>query len=268
MKKWIIVLILFSLTLTGCLLLKGINKNMNQVRSVTGKVKKKKTGAESFRNEGTEIWEDDEVATAPAPKYDGVSNKEPYVVERTQKVYVPGEKRVSKESTKEITNSGVGEIVYKVPDTMIVFHEYIITVRISKEQGTTEITENLQGNITRKTIKTSERMEVILVDSSPDSAFRIKNINKSGQIIDSVDYTEWKFGVKPLKPGRKTLNLVVSIINGDNIKQKVYSDEIHVKANIGGEVKSWWSKYWQWVFTTVIIPLVIYFWKRKKKEDS
>ena len=175
--------------------------------------------------------------------------------------------QLSAQNRDKTTKIDFGEIVYKVPDTMVVFSEYKIVVRISKKSGTAEITESLGNDVIKKTIPVTSEMEVLLIDSSPDSAFSIKKINSDGQIIDSLDYTEWQFIVKPLKFGDRTLSLVVSVVRDGELKQKVYSDTIHVKNNIKKEVGNFWSKYWQWIITTFLIPIFVYFWKRKKKED-
>jgi hypothetical protein len=161
----------------------------------------------------------------------------------------------------------LGEVVYKVPDTMIVFTTYKITVRISKKSGTIDITENLDGKITKSSIKTSSKMEVMLVDPNGDSSFKIKQINNDQQVIDSLGYTEWIFSVTPLKSGNRSLNLVISIISSDGKKQKVYNDVVHIKSSISKEATTFWNKYWQWLFTTFLIPIFVFIWKRKNKKD-
>ena len=161
----------------------------------------------------------------------------------------------------------LGEVVYKIPDTMRIFKTYQVTVRISPKQGTTEIVENLDGRISRATIPITSRMEVELRDASGDSSFTITKINADKQIVDSEGYTQWCFSVRPIKNGEKRLSLVVSVITGDDRKQKVYSDTIHVKDDVVKKVDHFWSKYWQWIFTTILIPFIIWIWNRKKKKD-
>jgi hypothetical protein len=111
-------------------------------------------------------------------------------------------------------------------------------------------------------------MYVDLIDSSPDSSFIIKKISDNEQMVDSSDYTEWIYSVRPIKNGDKKLSLVISIIKGDNKKQIVYSDTIHVKDNIVKNVKIFWVKHWQWLFTTFLIPIFIYFWKKRDKKNN
>ena len=48
----------------------------------------------------------------------------------------------------------------------------------------------------------------------------------------------------------------------------VFDKNIEVKSNVKMEVKSWLSQYWQWLMTTIIIPLVVFFYKRKKGEKK
>jgi hypothetical protein len=170
----------------------------------------------------------------------------------------------SEKINHETTN---GQIIYKVPDTMQVMKNYDIVVRISKSKDNIHITENINGRITHKNIITTSKMEVNLVDAN--GAFRITKINTDKQLVDST-YTEWKFSVIPIKSGTNKLNLVVSIIKGDDVKQVVYSDEIYVKTNAPAQIKTFWYDNWKWSMDKIIIPIItwligIWIGKRKKK---
>ena len=179
---------------------------------------------------------------------------------------------ISSESNSTIrTTNDLGQVIYKVPDTMKVMNNYEVIVRISKSSNNVEITSNLNGKIFSKNIKTSNKMQVELVD--PTNSFQIKEINNQKQLVDST-YTEWKFNVLPLKPGLNKLDLVVSIIKGDDIKQVVFSDEIFVHSNTPAQIKEFWYENWKWSIEKLIIPVITWFFgmwwgkrteKRKKK---
>lgn len=178
-------------------------------------------------------------------------------------------KNVSKKIPKSILSKpdiSIGQVVYKVPDTMTIFTNYRITVRISKDTSIVNIVTTLTGNLKRAEIPVASEMEVSLVDESPedDKSFKVTKVNSDQQSIDE-DYSEWIFNVQPIKTGDKKLNLVVSIIRGNSKKQVVYTDVIHVRNNVKKEVKSFWDKYWQYILSTFAIPLSVYFWQRKKK---
>ena len=165
------------------------------------------------------------------------------------------------------TNISIGQVVYQVPDTMIIFKEYRIIVRITKEKNisnTLSGISSIDGNVSTSNIQVSNQMEVILKDESSDDdpSFKIKQVNSDQQIIDKTDYTEWIFNVTPIKNGEKRLDLVISIIKNDHKKQIVYSDKIIVKNSEILKIESFWSKYWQWIISTLLIPFIIWLYKR------
>lgn len=168
----------------------------------------------------------------------------------------------------------IGKVVYQVPDTMKIFTNYRITVRITKDNiiSNNIIRENLErqnGSIKESNIQTTSKMEVIFKDESTedDPSFLISKINNDQQIIDG-NYTEWIFNVKPIKHGDKKLNLVISIIKNDNKKQIVYTDTIYVKDSLKLQIKLFWNKYWQYLMSTFIIPIFIFFWKKRKQSSE
>jgi hypothetical protein len=190
-----------------------------------------------------------------------LSNNESKVLHK--KEIVTSESKSTIQSTNDL-----GQVIYKVPDTMKVMNNYEVIVRISKSSNNVEITSNLNGKIFSKNIKTSNKMQVELVD--PTNSFQIKEINNQKQLVDST-YTEWKFNVLPLKPGSNKLDLVVSIIRGDDIKQVVFSDEIFVHSNTPAQIKEFWYENWKWSMEKLIIPVITWFfgiWWGKRSEKK
>ena len=118
----------------------------------------------------------------------------------------------------------IGTLVYHVPDTMISKKTYIIKIRINRDTSDNKIVENIEPNAVRVPIKTTSKMEVNIVDPSPDNnkSFVIVKSNDDTQLVDNDEYTEWIYGVTPLKGGKLKLNIVVSIIRNGNKKQIVY----------------------------------------------
>lgn len=171
--------------------------------------------------------------------------------------------RIVKE-TKIVKETNTGRIVYHIPDTMRVNVSALIRIRIAK----TEIegmTLNMGGVTGSSPIRTSETMEINLVDPE-ERNFKIIKTNSDRQMIEDSSYTEWLYTVTPLVSGRHSLILVVSIIKNGNRKETVYSDLVYVRANAPYVVKSFWEKYWQWAFSTLIIPFVIWFYNKRKKD--
>ena len=145
------------------------------------------------------------------------------------------------------TNISIGQVIYQVPDTMVIFKEYRIVVRITRDKNISNTLVDISsknGSVSTSKIQVSNQMEVTLKDESQD------------------DDTEWIFNVTPIKNGEKRLDLVISIIKNDHKKQIVYSDTIIVKNNEVLKVKSFWEKYWQWIISTIFIPFIIWLYKK------
>ena len=156
----------------------------------------------------------------------------------------------------------VGQVIYKFPDTMLIYQNYRVVVRISKDSNITNITDQLEGTIRRSEISVSSRMEVTLKDEDPDDdpSFKISKINSDQQIIENSGYTEWIFNIQPLKRGDKKLNLVISVFKGDRSKQIVYTDIIFIKDSALIEARSFLEEIlamvnWYFYNTYIYIPL-------------
>ena len=262
---FILSLILISIGLCTCDIIKKNHRPLVELTSI-----RKSIGSETIRLDKEMPYT---IGTPMGGESNGtnggeLNHKKPVIVSDMEDA--SGRKapvqKIMTTKTIQTSNMDWGEIVYRVPDTMIVFVTYKIIVRISRSHGSTEIIEGIGTNPVRTEIPVSSKMEVVLIDTSPDSAFIIKRINSDGQIIDSLEFTEWQFFVKPIKHGQRQLDLVVSLIKDGDVKQKIYSDTIHVKNNPAQSSKNFWNDNWKWLATTIIIPLIVFFWKRKKKE--
>lgn len=160
-----------------------------------------------------------------------------------------------------------GKLLYDIPDSMKVGTHSEVFVRISASRESISIRDNISGEVQTADIRVTESMEVELIDIN--SSFKIVQNNKARQLVENNDsYTEWRWDITPIKSGNCPLKLVVSIIKNDETKQTVYVDTVMVKSNILYSSESWFSKYWQWLCSTIIIPFIIWLWKRRKKEKE
>jgi hypothetical protein len=163
-----------------------------------------------------------------------------------------------------------GKVVYTIPKVMKVRETYQVILRISENQIV--IYDGLPTeNRVEAVIPITETMEVRLVDPSPtdNPFFNIVGDNTGIQLVDSLDnYTQWTWNVTPIRYGESKLKIVVSIIRNGIKKETVYEGDVIVKVNPTAQVKYWISNYWQWLLTTLIIPIFGWWWNRKKKRKS
>ena len=170
-----------------------------------------------------------------------------------------------------------GWIAYSVPEEMKVAKTYSIKVRISKKStsqtkahlilGSSDAINNpsLPSVATIEDVKVSGEMSAEL--RADVGAFDIKALSTPIQNIDNESYTEWEWVVTPKKSGDSPLKLIIRVkdLNKDIV---VFNKNIKIKKNVTVAVGGFFEKYWQWLMTTIIIPIFIYFWNRKKKKRN
>ena len=186
--------------------------------------------------------------------------------------------KVVDETSKSKENDTTwGWIAYSVPEEMKVAKTYSIKVRISKKStnqtkadlilGSSDAINNpsLPSVATIEDVKVSGEMSAELI--SDVESFDINTLSTSIQNIDNESYTEWEWIVTPKKSGDSPLKLIIRVkdLNKDIV---VFNKNIKIKKNVTVAVGGFFEKYWQWLITTIIIPIFIYFWNRKKKKQN
>ena len=175
-----------------------------------------------------------------------------------------------------------GLIAYSVPTEMEVGDDYLVKVRISKQNdktvllvGDREITisDNLE-DVRVESITVSPIMSASLLSSKRD--FEITTLSTEIQNIDDEGYTEWSWSVIPLQGGENNLKLNVKIRIQEQGKDyykdiTVFERKIKVKSNLGSSIKDFIFKNWEWFMGVIFIPLFQWLWllwKRKKEEKD
>jgi hypothetical protein len=186
-----------------------------------------------------------------------------------------------KTTLDDITNESVGIMAYSTPAQMTVGKSYTIKLRISKEKNKIQLItgdRNIPINditIDSKVIIESIRVEPIMSANliSEEGKFTITPSSTETQNIEDKGYTEWAWRIVPLKGGQNFLKLVVKVRiineNGEFFKDiTVFDKNIEVKSNVVFSVKTWISNYWQWLVTTIIIPFIVWFYKKKSEKKK
>lgn len=192
------------------------------------------------------------------------------------------EEKVITKTKKEVRPKGL--IAYSVPNEMQVGEEYLVKVRISKQNDKTvllvgdreiPISDNL-NSVKVESITVSPIMSASLLSSKKD--FEITTLSTDIQNIDNEGYTEWAWSVSPLQGGENNLKLNVKIRikedGNDYYKDiTVFERKIKVKSNIGSSIKDFIFNNWEWFMGVIFIPLFQWFWllwkrKKEKKEED
>jgi hypothetical protein len=194
----------------------------------------------------------DEVSMSPAPEPVAESIETTNSDKESIKfIEVPNTKVTSKTKNR-------GHIAYKIPTDMTVRSTYQVTVRISKSK--LHIFENINGEVHTSTVPITETMEVKVIDPSPsdNKMFEIIPDNQPVQLVENNEHvTQWTFNVTPLRSGTSKLKIVISIIRDIVKKEVVYEDDVTVKSDITKSIPFFIATHWQWLLSTLVIPIII-----------
>jgi len=156
-----------------------------------------------------------------------------------------------------LANLKSAKIVFNAPLKIGLYTTQEIQLKLSKVASIEELKKiiTVDGEKVGATIKISRRMTATL----KGSAFKIIPIQKDTQAISETGVTEWKWQLKALEPGFRTLHLNISaLIQVENESTertiRTFDHEIHVEILFLPFV----SENWKWIIGVVLFPLVIW----------
>jgi hypothetical protein len=172
-------------------------------------------------------------------------------------------------------NLPMGQVAVNRPEQMKVGRADTVRVRISRDQAA-DISKGLpaEGHATEHdAIAVSTSMKVQLFG---DPYFDIKPLDDTEQLVTNRGFTEWSFTVVPLRSGRLPLHVrITAIVRAAGIEKTkdfpVKDEIIQVRVSPMAAVGSFVSKNWQWLWSTILVPLALWLWNRRrknKKDDS
>jgi hypothetical protein len=137
--------------------------------------------------------------------------------------------------------------------------------------STRESIEDLQGALTSAgerggaRARISNQMEAHL----SGAGFRVEPITPERQAVSSSERTEWRWQIEPTRPGRLSLNLTLSAdirVEGQTVPRMIQTFErtIEVEVTWPERTKAFVAGNWQWLWTTILIPVVGWFLAKRK----
>ena len=105
-----------------------------------------------------------------------------------------------------------GKLLHDIPSFMPQQMETRCTIRLAYDEDTLLEHFEISKDTKIEDIRVAEIMEVELLDYNQEKAFQIRSFNATEQTVDSGQYTEWMFFVRPIRRGHFTLFLKISVI--------------------------------------------------------
>ena len=163
-------------------------------------------------------------------------------------------------------------LVFHADDTMEVKKVYTATLALARNAAlgpikikVLEESEALDDNVlVDTTIELGKTVRANLKDVSPkhEPSFEIDRLGVDEQTLSKTKESYWQWHIEPKKEGTHKLILSIQVTSADdgtvnlparNIPILIYSKKASFSAKIG----SFFTNYWQWLVTAILIPIII-----------
>lgn len=169
-----------------------------------------------------------------------------------------------------------GKLAFDFPREMKVGERYDVIFSITKSLNNEVLFKGLDSaKFEIRNIEVSSGMRVLLYDPEPEGSKNFDISTKDKVLFVSNDRnTKWLWHVKPLKKGTHTIIVKVFATVYDErgtereISQEVFKEKIQVEATPSFTFSNFFKKHWQWLFGTLLIPIFVYFYRKKEKKDD
>jgi len=163
-------------------------------------------------------------------------------------------------------------LVFHVDDTMNLKETYRATLALARNAALDPLIQSVlreseasdDSVIVDSTIQLGKRVRAKLLDVGPrdDKSFRIEPFGTDEQNLDKTKERYWQWNIEPLKEGPHKLLLTVEVIYGDNNEMNLPARNIPIiifakKVSFSTKVGNFFSNYWQWVITGILLPILI-----------
>lgn len=186
----------------------------------------------------------------------------------------PASTPTSAEIDRILKSLDVGNIAFNTPESMSLNEakkvELLLSTSLSEEALKQEVEKHkVEGNIQSGQIKISDEMEAILTGDG----FQITNVLSPRRPISKTNETEWKWDVRALKEGKLRLHLTLNafVTIGGNPQPypiRTFDKEYIVVVTPVDKVVSFAKNNWQWLWTTIVLPVGAWLWKRKRRPSE
>lgn len=158
-----------------------------------------------------------------------------------------------------------GQLLISAPREMRVGVTEPFVLRIAAANQNDGILSDLPtgGQTSTATLHVTPKMRATLAGTG----FTIQSTSQEEQLIGGGTFTEWSWQVTPTESGNRELVANVYVELGDQVKGIPKRWPVHVSANPGRSVSQFLKSNWQWLSSTLLIPLVLFFWRQRKKQS-
>lgn len=177
----------------------------------------------------------------------------------------------SREIDRILANLPYGNIVFNTPGTMSVNRPQTIQVELSASATVDALRKRITagGPLSSDRIMISDQLDVHLTGAN----FLIQAMTPESQPVGTLTTSHWEWRVTPTQSGKQQLELTVNaVLRIDGVEREfsiqTYDKSIDVKVDWPSSVAAFFAANWQWLWTTLFVPVIVVAWRRFRAGKS
>ena len=165
----------------------------------------------------------------------------------------------------------LANVAFNAPAELRLHEPAVIQLLLSGKRPIEELKDELTalGEREGAQIRASDSMEATLTGAG----FAIEPVTPSVQLVSDEAVTEWKWEVEPMRAGVRRLHLTLSALIDVAGRERPYTVRtfertLAVRVSLGDRVAGFVGDNWQWLWTTLLIPVGGWALQRRRREAS
>jgi hypothetical protein len=162
---------------------------------------------------------------------------------------------------------------FNAPKTVQLNDTKVIELVLSDDESVRELKRRLAAEDPQ--VGARLRASAVMEATLTGAAFKIEEITPTQQTL-TEGVTRWKWEFEPTKTGKRRLHLTVTAlvaINGKDRRQAVRTFERileveSVPVSAPTKVAGWFTDNWQWIITTLLIPVGAWAIRRRRTQAT
>lgn len=170
-----------------------------------------------------------------------------------------------------LSKLAVGNIAFNTPERMGINETETVELLLSTKETTKQLAAEVKG----RPVETAEGVRVApeMQADLKGQGFKIEAVTPSKQVVSNLQRTRWAWTVTALKDGKQNLDLSLSArvqVEGKDspFVVKTFTKTIEVQVDLWGKIFALVKEHGQWLWTTILVPVAVWWRSRKKKAAS
>lgn len=198
----------------------------------------------------------------------------PLLSSSSEMMTMPAGSAKSKHAATPQERLGDASIVFAMPTEANINDQINAELLIDPIKEVNQLADQLSDDLKSKIIEKKKiKISKVLIAKLTAIDFTVTNITPEEQVVTENSPTQWLWELQPKTAGKHSVELTVTAvfkINGEDSVHtlRTFAKVIQVDITTKQIISAWLNQYWQWILSSLILPLALFFLKGRlnKKE--